>query len=140
EFAIILPRRSVEEAFAIAEHLRQTVAAITIPEVGHVTVSAGVAEGPLHATGSRELTACADAALRRAKAEGKDRVVVFDQRNVGWRTVPPVGELGPDGAGPRLASPRGRPELTPEAGVRSLAHLKMLQSLSTKLNRLNDVE
>jgi diguanylate cyclase (GGDEF)-like protein len=139
EFALILPRRSVEEAHAVAEHLRQAVAAITIPEVDHVTVSAGVAEGPLHATGSRELTACADAALRRAKAEGKDRVVVFDDRQTRSPAGPTVAEADRDVGRRRRPPPFDRPDLA-DVELRSLAHLKMLQSLSTKLNRLNDTE
>ena len=66
---------------------------------------------------ARELVACAEAAMMTAKAQGKDRVVVFD--DVTRRA-------------PRRTSPSGR-------DVRSIAHLKMLQSLARKLNRLNDV-
>ena len=51
-----------------------------------------------------------------AKAQGKDQVVVFQ-------------EAGTD-----------RPlDGDPERDLRSIAHLKLLQSLARKLNRLNDV-
>jgi HD-GYP domain-containing protein (c-di-GMP phosphodiesterase class II) len=66
----------------------------------------------------RELIACAEAAMMTAKARGKNQIVVYDE-----------GSLE-------------RPEATsvPSArDVRSIAHMKMLQSLSGKLNRLNDV-
>ena len=65
---------------------------------------------------ARELVACAEAAMMTAKAQGKDRIVVFEEEGVGER---PEGSEGRD--------------------VRSIAHLKMLQSLAGKLNRLNDV-
>ena len=64
----------------------------------------------------RELVACAEAAMMTAKARGKNQIVLFDEH---------------DGERPEPAA-RGR-------DVRSIAHLKMLQSLAGKLNRLNDV-
>ncbi len=65
---------------------------------------------------ARELVACAEAAMMTAKAQGKDRVVVFEEA----------------GAERPADDVQGR-------DVRSIAHLKMLQSLARKLNRLNDV-
>ena len=41
-------------------------------------VSIGVAELPQHGTSSKELLESADAALYRAKREGRDRVMVAD--------------------------------------------------------------
>jgi len=80
-------------------------------------VSMGVAQGPEHAMNPRELVSCAEAAMMTAKARGKNQSVVYD-----------------DG-------PTERPSAAALAGrdVRSIAHLKMLQSLAGKLNRLNDV-
>lgn len=43
-----------------------------------VTVSIGVAELPQHGTTPKTLLEAADAALYRAKREGRDRVVVAD--------------------------------------------------------------
>ena len=45
---------------------------------GEITLSIGVALGPEHAMNARELVACAEAAMMTAKAQGKDRVVVFE--------------------------------------------------------------
>ncbi len=66
----------------------------------------------------RELVACADTAMLTAKARGKNGTVFFGE---GADERP----AGADGHGVR--------------DVRSIAHLKLLQSLSGKLNRLNDV-
>jgi GAF domain-containing protein len=65
----------------------------------------------------RELVACAEAAMMTAKARGKNQIVLFDEHE------------------------SERPEGVPATGrdVRSIAHMKMLQSLAGKLNRLNDV-
>src|SRR6185437_1954116 len=63
-----------------------------------------------------ELAACAEAAMMTAKAQGKNQVVLYSED----------GTRRPDAPGI-------------ERDVRSIAHLKMLQSLSGKLNRLNDV-
>jgi HD-GYP domain-containing protein (c-di-GMP phosphodiesterase class II)/putative methionine-R-sulfoxide reductase with GAF domain len=64
----------------------------------------------------RELTACAEAAMMTAKAQGKNRIVCYDDEDT----------ERPD-------------EPAKVRDIRSIAHLKMLQSLSGKLNRLNDV-
>jgi HD-GYP domain-containing protein (c-di-GMP phosphodiesterase class II) len=66
----------------------------------------------------RELVACAEAAMMTAKARGKNQIVHYDDTS--------------------LERPDGEP--VPSArDVRSVAHMKMLQSLGGKLNRLNDV-
>ena len=44
--------------------------------VGSVTVSAGVAAFPVHGSSAETLLQAADAALYRAKADGRDRVAV----------------------------------------------------------------
>ena len=75
-------------------------------------------QGPEHAMNPRELVACAEAAMMTAKARGKNQIVLFDDAF--------------DRAPRRQARRAGR-------DVRSIAHLKMLQSLAGKLNRLNDV-
>ena len=65
----------------------------------------------------RELVACSEAAMMTAKARGKNQIVLFDERvHRAARRRPAAGR-----------------------DVRSIAHLKMLQSLAGKLNRLNDV-
>jgi HD-GYP domain-containing protein (c-di-GMP phosphodiesterase class II)/putative methionine-R-sulfoxide reductase with GAF domain len=82
-----------------------------------LSVSVGVSQGPEHAMNPRELVACAEAAMMTAKARGKNQIVLFEEAS------------------------SERPDGKPAGGrdVRSIAHLKMLQSLAGKLNRLNDV-
>src|SRR3989440_4773397 len=65
----------------------------------------------------RELVACAEAAMMTAKARGKNQIVLFE-----------------DGTHERPEPAEGL-----DRDVRSIAHLKMLQSLSGKLSRLSDV-
>lgn len=111
EFAVVMPACGHEGAQAFAVRIFDHLHAVPLPEVGYMTVSAGIAMGPMHAASPRELFACADAALQAAKARGKDRAVVFE-----------------DGAS--LEHPESSPR-----EVCSLAHMKMLQSLTGRLNR-----
>ncbi len=80
EFIVILPETTAEGAVALAERIRERIAN-TPPVPGgeygwlRVTVSIGVATVPSsHANSPEELIALADAALYRAKAEGRNRV------------------------------------------------------------------
>ncbi len=118
EFGVIMESSSRERARRLAERLVARAAALELPTVGPVTVSVGIALGPEHAMNPRELIACADAAMMTAKARGKNGIVLYDD----GATERPVAS----------ASLRAR-------DMRSIAHLKMLQSLAGKLNRLNDV-
>ena len=77
------------------------------PGVGKVTVSVGIALGPEHAMNPRELAACAEAAMMTAKAHGKNRVVLYDEGETERPDAPMIVR-----------------------DVRSLAHMKMLQSLT----------
>ncbi len=116
EFAVILPSCTAMDAIGLAGRLKEALLQSPAEFAGEITLSIGVAFGPEHAMNARELIACAEAAMMTAKAQGKDRVVVFEDAG---------GERPADG--------------DTERDVRSIAHLKMLQSLSRKLNRLNDV-
>ena len=73
EFVLLLADTPLREALAVAERLRVAVAQDPVAGVGTVTISAGVAQ----CTGleARETLAVADAALYRAKAGGRNRVV-----------------------------------------------------------------
>ena len=116
EFAIIAPSVDLATAEGMARRLAGAVAATEFEAVGSITVSVGVAIGPDHAANPRELVACSEAAMMTAKSRGKHEIVVFDE------------------------STAERPDesLTRREDVRSIAHLKMLQSASGKLGRLND--
>jgi len=117
EFAVILPAGDIVSATALADRIGADLGTLEAEAVGKLTVSTGIAIGPENAANPRELVACAEAAMMTAKARGKGLVVPFDE------------------------SARERPaeEQVRRDDVRSIAHLKMLQSLSGKLSRLNDV-
>lgn len=76
EFALLLAGADDAQAFAAAERVRQVVSETEVEGVGVVTVSLGVAACPAHATSERDLYAAGDAALYRAKEEGRDRTAV----------------------------------------------------------------
>jgi diguanylate cyclase (GGDEF)-like protein len=116
EFAVIMAGCDGVDAQGAAERIRRRLAEIDFDAVGGVTVSAGIAVGPEHAMNPRELAACAEAAMMTAKAHGKDRIVLYAEAATRRPDAPADGR-----------------------DVRSLAHMKMLQSLTGKLNRLNDV-
>jgi diguanylate cyclase (GGDEF)-like protein/PAS domain S-box-containing protein len=79
EFVIILPTASLEAATMRAERIREQLRNVTVlhqgQSLGRITVSVGVAAFPMHGTLAKHLLAAADAALYRAKREGRDRVV-----------------------------------------------------------------
>jgi diguanylate cyclase (GGDEF)-like protein len=78
EFAIVLPETDQEGAGSVAERMRESLSSVPIPVSDdhsvRVTSSFGVAELVDDQSGD-DLLRSADAALYRAKAEGKNRVV-----------------------------------------------------------------
>ena len=81
EFALLLPGTAAEEATAIAERVRAAVndsrfEVETSSEPITATVSIGVASYPADAETAQELIYRADVAAYRAKAQGRNRVVV----------------------------------------------------------------
>ncbi len=118
EFAIVMPSGDLTSAVALAERIGEALPLLEAGAAGRLTASTGIAVGPVHAANPRELVACAEAAMMTAKARGKGLVVPFDESAL---ERPSEEDVRPD-------------------DVRSIAHLKMLQSLSGKLSRLNDVE
>ncbi|HMC57647.1 MAG TPA: sensor domain-containing diguanylate cyclase, partial [Candidatus Solibacter sp.] len=79
EFVIILPTADLNAAHARAERIRSKLRELTVlhqgQSLGMITVSVGVATLPQHGTSPKDLLEAADAALYRAKREGRDRVV-----------------------------------------------------------------
>src|SRR5581483_113814 len=116
EFGVIMQACHGDHAVGVAKRIVASLSALELRGVGSLTVSVGVSLGPEHAMNPRELAACAEAAMMTAKAQGKNRVVLYDESDT-----------------ERPAAPQRSRD------VRSLAHMKMLQSLSGKLNRLNNV-
>ena len=86
EFVIILPTANLSAACARGERIRSKLRELTVlhqgQSLGMVTVSVGVAALPEHGTSPRELLEAADAALYRAKREGRDRVVAAEARPI----------------------------------------------------------
>jgi diguanylate cyclase (GGDEF)-like protein len=115
EFAVILPSCSAEAAAALAVRIGERLAVTEFEPAGRISVSIGISQGPEHAMNPRDLVAYAEAAMMTAKARGNGLVVVFDE-----------------GA-------TERPDRAESVDMRSLAQLKMLQSLAGKLNRLSEV-
>ncbi|MHB9072297.1 MAG: diguanylate cyclase [Desulfobaccales bacterium] len=82
EFVLILPEAPREVVLNRAEEIRRSIPQLQIFQRGQVlestTVSLGVAIFPEHGTNGEDLLRAADAALYRAKAAGRNRVVVAD--------------------------------------------------------------
>jgi diguanylate cyclase (GGDEF)-like protein/PAS domain S-box-containing protein len=80
EFTLILPDALLEDTRRRAEELRASVKQLSINHgnlvMGKVALSLGVAAYPDHGATASELLHTADAALLRAKEQGRDRVVV----------------------------------------------------------------
>jgi diguanylate cyclase (GGDEF)-like protein len=79
EFVVLLPHTKLADAVVVATRIRDKVRVAALPHEGQqlrVTVSIGLASNDDEQDRSEEeLIARADAALYRAKAEGRDRVV-----------------------------------------------------------------
>jgi diguanylate cyclase (GGDEF)-like protein/PAS domain S-box-containing protein len=95
EFLVILPQANLKVSQARAERIRSKLRELTVlhqgQSLGMVTVSVGVAELPQHGTTPKELIESADAALYRAKKEGRDRVIVADSAPVAESQPNPLG-------------------------------------------------
>jgi diguanylate cyclase (GGDEF)-like protein len=117
EFAVIMPSCDAGDALGLARRLTERLGARPVDAAGEITVSVGIAHGPENAGNPRDLVDCAESAMMAAKARGKNRIVVY------------AGDIGE------------RPDpLDAARDVRSVAHLKMLQSVAARLNRLSSVK
>ena len=87
EFAVLLPDTDMSNAATVAERIRENIEKqrIEVPEapganrnvVITTRTSIGIAVAPMHAKTTEELEETADAALRKAKEQGRNRVEVF---------------------------------------------------------------
>ncbi|GGG10775.1 cell signaling regulator [Lysinibacillus alkalisoli] len=77
EFIILLPHTPLEEAYRVAENLRQVVSSVESPTGSIVTMSAGVADMHAAAPTAKSVIKLADKALYRAKEEGRNRVYTY---------------------------------------------------------------
>ena len=82
EFVVILPVADLKATQARGEKIRSKLRELAVQHhgrpLGMITVSVGVAALPEHGTSPNSLLDAADAALYRAKREGRDRVVVAE--------------------------------------------------------------
>jgi diguanylate cyclase (GGDEF)-like protein len=82
EFILILPEASREITEMRAEHMREDIRHIHVQykekTLEGVTLSLGVAVFPDHGSTNDEILGAADAAMYRAKRDGRDRVVIAD--------------------------------------------------------------
>ena len=82
EFVIIFPETPLSGGLIIAERIREVIATTHFLESrgidARVSASIGIAAYPESAEEVRSLISCADAAMYRAKALGKNRVVSAD--------------------------------------------------------------
>ncbi len=77
EFAVFLPRTDAQQASIAAESICRTISALTINGVLQVSASIGLVAFPDHGDSVDSLLVSADRAMYRAKAEGRNRWVVF---------------------------------------------------------------
>jgi diguanylate cyclase (GGDEF)-like protein len=117
EFAVIMPSCNAGDALGLARRLTERLEMRPVDVAGEITISVGIAHGPENAGNPRDLVDCAESAMMAAKARGKNRIVVY--------------------AGDVDERPKAH---DPGRDVRSVAHLKMLQSVAARLNRLNSVK
>ncbi|MDA8259428.1 MAG: EAL domain-containing protein [Betaproteobacteria bacterium] len=86
EFVAILPETGLTAGESVARRIIESVSAVTmtVPDGTVVTgsVSIGMATYPDHAVATKDLFLFADNMMYRAKAEGKNRVVVPDAQDV----------------------------------------------------------
>lgn len=82
EFLLILPEASLQVTQNHAEYLRQRVKRLQLHygdrALNNITISVGVAIFPQHGATAQAVFQMADAALYRAKSQGRDRVVVAE--------------------------------------------------------------
>ena len=82
EFALILPEAPLQATQRRAEELRAGISSLRVEyrgqPLGTITLSLGVAIFPDHGLNRDALLRTADAALYRAKAEGRNRAGIYD--------------------------------------------------------------
>lgn len=83
EFCILLPETNRNNAFIVAEKIRNSVKDHVfkyLNESIHITISLGIAEYPFNALNRDNLVEAADKALYISKETGRNRVTVYEQK------------------------------------------------------------
>jgi diguanylate cyclase (GGDEF)-like protein len=104
EFLLLMPELTSEQAFERAQDIQARIRGLRVShggrDLGPLTASFGLATAPDHCTFGK-LVETADAALYRAKATGRDRIVISDAR---WTDQRGVASDRSDGSATSLAS------------------------------------
>ena len=118
-----MPQTDVEGAVQLAEDLRAQVAEVArpAPEAEAVTISVGVAMfGPAGTVGREAVLVAADEAMYRAKEEGRNRVVLYQEPERQGRGARATDDFGADPRRPHQRPPQppqpGRSTALPRAG------------------------
>jgi diguanylate cyclase (GGDEF)-like protein len=82
EFVVVLPKTSSENAFIVAEKIRETVANTTVQSVGNMKLSLGVASWPKDGITIEQVLNNADSALYQAKVQGRNRTIIYGTKTV----------------------------------------------------------
>jgi diguanylate cyclase (GGDEF)-like protein len=82
EFALVLPDSSMEDTRLRVEQICSLIKQLELRQdgqlLGAMTLSAGIAGSPEHASTARELLSAADAALYAAKHAGRERIIQYE--------------------------------------------------------------
>lgn len=85
EFTLILSAATSTDSYRRAEQLRQQMKTMQLSYgdrvLGPITVSSGIATYPMHGSTYDELLQRADLALYRAKQEGRDRTIAYNEKD-----------------------------------------------------------
>ncbi|TET27046.1 MAG: diguanylate cyclase, partial [Dehalococcoidia bacterium] len=79
EFTIILPEAQLDDAYKVAERIRDTIGSATSSRGMPLTVSLGVANWPSDGVAREEIIGCADDALYQAKQMGRNRTCLSSE-------------------------------------------------------------
>ena len=90
EFAVILPEARLDDAYKVAERIRETIASKASPKAIPLTVSLGVASWPVDGVTREEIIGCADTVLYQAKKIGRNRTCLSS--DIAKPGTPLVGE------------------------------------------------
>ena len=87
EIIVVCPSTKEDDAFNLAERLRKFIEELSVCDCAkynsdadlHITVSIGVAECKAEVKEANEIVKNADTALYKAKNDGRNRVVLYEQ-------------------------------------------------------------
>lgn len=83
EFCVLLPDTGADGAYSVAERIREQIAGSEVRlddgTTAPLTISAGVATYPVNSRTAEDLINCSDAALYRAKDQGRNTVCICDR-------------------------------------------------------------